>query len=316
MSGKKGIETKQNERILVPLGRSRVHRNFHLVSEGSSFSAACANDAVPKALRSKGVVDLSFRMSRGRTHVDRSYQAGCLRMRQPRRDPVDVRPCAVLINTSGGLADGDSLTQTICWGENSEAIVTTQAAEKIYRALSQGSRINTRIEVASGAHAEWLPQETIMFDRARLTREAHILLEGDVSFLGLEAVILGRTAMGEQMRSGALSDRMRIYRDGHLIYADALELTGDIDALMRRSAIADGAAAMAILVHASAHVTGLLPAVRDALGCADGRAAASCWNGLLAVRFLAPDGATLRHDIMTVLAPLRGGRPLPRVWRC
>jgi urease accessory protein len=170
--------------------------------------------------------------------------------------------------------------------------------------------------VADGAHAEWLPQETILFDKARLQREARIMLADGVSFLGLEAVVFGRAAMGERMQGGALRDRMRIYRSGRLIYADALEIAGDVEALMRKSAIADGAGAMAVLVHASSEAASLLPAVRGALGSAQGRAAASSWNGLLAVRFLAPDGASLRHDVIAALGVLRGGRPLPRVWRC
>jgi urease accessory protein len=267
-------------------------------------------------MRSQGSLDLCFSTRRGRSHVRRSYQSGCLRMRQPKPDHGDIGPCAILINTSGGLADGDRLEQHLRWDAGSAATVTTQAAEKVYRALSSGSVIDTRIEVADGAHAEWLPQETILFDKARLHREARIMLADGVSFLGLEAVVFGRAAMGERMRGGALRDRLRIYRNGRLIYADALEIAGDVEALMRKSAVANGAGAMAVLVHASSEAASLLPAVRDALGSARGRAAASSWNGLLAVRLLAPDGASLRHDIIAALSVLRGGRALPRVWRC
>lgn len=267
-------------------------------------------------MRSQGRLDLSFATRGGRSFIQRSFQSGCLRMRQPRSERGDIGPAAILINTSGGLAEGDRLTQSIRWEPGSAATVTTQAAEKVYRALAAGSVIDTRIEVGDGARAEWLPQETILFDKARLHREARIMLSGGVSFLGLEAVIFGRAAMSERMRGGALRDLLRIYRDGRLIYADALEIAGDVDALLHKPAMADGAGAMAILVHASSEAASLLPAVRDAIGNTRARAAASSWNGLLAVRLLAPDGAALRHDIVAALAVLRGGRPLPRVWGC
>jgi len=293
-----------------------VHRTIDFES-GVGAAVPCTFDAaVPNSMRSQGKLDLSFAVRGGRSFVQRSYQSGCLRMRQPRPENDDARPCAVIINTSGGLAEGDRLEQRISWEAGSAATVTTQAAEKVYRALSAGSVIDTRIEVAEGAHAEWLPQETILFDKARLRREARIMLADGVSFLGLEAVIFGRSAMGERMLGGALHDGMRIYRNGRLIYADALEIAGYVDALLRKAAVADGAGAMAVLVHASAEVARLLPAVRDALAGARGRAAASSWNGLLAVRFLAPDGASLRHDVIAAVGVLRDERPLPRVWGC
>jgi urease accessory protein len=293
-----------------------MHRRFDEAQINTPERLPQPHAAVPHSLRSQGVLDLSFRKRSNVTAPDRTFQSGCLRMRLPRRERADEAPCAVIINTAGGVAEGDRLDQQVAWGEDTAATVTTQAAEKIYRALSVGSAISTRLTVANGAAAEWLPQETILFDAAHLRRDARIVLEGDVTFLGLEAVVLGRTAMGETVRSGALRDRLRIWRHGRLIYADALTLDGDVAALMRRSAVGGGAKAMAVIVHASSAASTLLGPVRDALASAAGLAAASTWNGLLAVRLLAPDGETLRHDITLALAALRNGRPLPRVWRC
>jgi urease accessory protein len=290
-----------------------LHRRFVVAGDLAAELAATSFSAVPDRVRSHGRLDLSFRKREHRAVLDRSYQSGSLRMRLPRGEGP---PCAVLVNTAGGMAEGDSLEQSIAWGEGTVATVTTQAAEKIYRALSAGCRISTRLTVAHGAQAEWLPQETILFDAARLRRDAQIVLEGDVTFLGLEAVVLGRTAMGETLRSGSLHDRMRIWRNGRLVYADSLALEGDIGALMERQAIGGGARAMAVIVHASCDAGGLIAQVREALAGATGMAAASTWNGLLAVRLLASDGEMLRGDITLALSALRGGRPLPRVWRC
>lgn len=290
-----------------------MHRRFE-TGDGAGVSPSLpAIAAVPHMLRSEGSLDLSFRRRENGTATDRSYQAGCLRIR--RVDDGDA-PCAVLINTAGGVAEGDSLDQRIAWGEGTVATVTTQAAEKIYRALSAGSTISTRLTVESGARAEWLPQETILFDAFRLRREARIVLAEDVTFLGVEALVLGRAAMGESVTSGSLRDRMRIWRGGRLIYADTLSLDGDIAALMDRAAIGGGARAMAVIVHASAEAAAMRDPVREALEAASSLAAASCWNGLLAVRLLAPDSEVLRRDIALALSVLRGGRPLPRVWRC
>lgn len=273
------------------------------------------DNLIPHSVRSRGIIDLDFKRGTQGTVIGKSYQGGCLKLRVP-RGPAGRPPTAVLLNTSGGLAEGDRLFQTIHWGADTSASVTTQAAEKVYRALDRGSVIETRISADDRADAEWLPQEAIVFDRARLTRDTQVRLSADARFLGVEAVVLGRTAMGETMRTGLLSDRWRIWREGRLIYADALRLKESVDAMMQRRAIGAGARAMAVLVHVSRAAAGLLGAVREALGGALGTAAASAWNGILVVRLLARDGATLRHDMLRALEALRGGRPLPRVWSC
>lgn len=265
------------------------------------------------AVRSRGTARLGFQSRGELTQVSDFYQAGCLRLRLP-RTAAGADPCAVLINTAGGIAEGDRLAQSVAWGAGTRATVTSAAAEKVYRAMASGGRIETRLSVGCGAQAEWLPQETILFDRARLARDTRVTIAGDASFLGLEAVVLGRAAMGEEMREGALADAWRIERDGRLIYADRLALEGPIGGLMDRASIGGGARALAVLVHVSRHARQLLDAVRAALANAAGTVAASAWNGMLVVRLLARDGAALRHDIACALAPLRGGRPLPRVW--
>lgn len=289
-----------------------MHGGFE-ASAGDGGRIGPAAALVPDHLRSRGILDLGFRNRAGVTTVERAFQSGCLRMRLPRHGGEP--PCAVVMNTAGGVADGDRLDQRVVWGEDTVASVTTQAAEKVYRAVAGGAVVTTRLEVNEGARAEWLPQELILFDSARLRRDAQILLADNVSFLGLEAVVLGRGAMGETVRTGAFRDRLRIWRGGRLIYADALSLEGDIAALMQRAALGGGARAMAVIVHAAREAQGLLEPLREALQGARGLAAASCWNGLLAVRLLAPGGENLRHDIALSLAVLRRGRPLPRVWR-
>ena len=293
-----------------------MHRRFDRVEDAPGRDSGQSRGQVPRSLRSQGAVDISFRKREGRSAIDRSFQSGCLRMRLPRAESAGEAPCAVLMNTAGGVAEGDRLDLRVRWGRDTLATVTTQAAEKVYRALASGCAISTELTVERGARAEWLPQETILFDACRLRRDARIVLEEDVTFLGVEAVVLGRAAMGETMRSGSLRDRMRIWRNGRLIYADTLALDGDIAALTQRAAIGGGARAMAVIVHASDSAAALLDPVRDALADARALAAASSWNGLLAVRLLAPDGETLRHDIALALSALREGRPLPRVWRC
>lgn len=248
--------------------------------------------------------------------MSQTYQSGCLRVRMPTPEGA-ASPCAVLINVGGGLTGGDRLSQSVAWDEGAEAAVTTQAAEKIYKSAGGQVEIDTRLTVAAGARAEWLPQETILFDRARMDRRLSVDMAADARFLGIESMVLGRAAMGETVKDAGLRDSWRIVRGGRLIYADVQALQGGrIDSLMDRAAVGAGARAMAVIVCVGEHSAALLEPLRRVLDGATGRAAASAWNGMLVARFLAPDGQALKGDLSCALSVLRADRPLPRVWSC
>jgi urease accessory protein len=261
-------------------------------------------------------VELSFKRGRERTVFDTLYQAGCLRVRMPRLESGSS-PDAIVINTAGGLTGGDDVSLTARWRPGAGATLCSQAAEKIYRSRDDVVRVTNRLDVERDAQAEWLPQETIMFDRAALYRRLDVHVEHQSSFLGLESVVFGRTAMGEEVSSGQIHDSWRVYRARRLIYADIFRLDGDFAAHLDHSAIGAGARAFATILLVAEWVTReFLECLREMLSRARGRAAASLWNGILAARFLARDGEILKHDVALALGVLRGGRALPRVWQC
>jgi urease accessory protein len=266
----------------------------------------------PAFARSEGSLRLALKRRGDLTVVDRLFQSGCLKARFA---ATDLRRAGdvVLINTAGGLTGGDGLDIEIAWREGSRGTVTSQAAEKIYRSSGGVARVTTTLDVAAGACAEWLPQETILFDRAALDRDIAVRLAGDAGFLGLEAVVLGRSAMKENVIAGQWRDAWRVWRDGKLIYADAVELAGEIASLIPRKAVARGMIAFATLLWIGEAPLAKRDAIREALGDSDG-CAASAWNGLLAVRLVAADGATLRRHILRALAILRPGKAPPPLW--
>ena len=265
--------------------------------------------------RAEGRARIAFKRRGGMTALDQLYQMGVLRLRLPRTEPGEP-PEAVLLNTAGGLTGGDRLTLEAAWAAGTAATLTGQAAERVYRALEDVAQVQTRLAVADGAKAEWLPQETILFDGAALRRDLQVRLAGTASFLGVETLVFGRAAMGERVASGSLHDAWRIWRDGRLVFAEALRLNGHLDRALVRPAAGGGLAAFALLLLAAPDAEARLPALRVALTSARGLAGASTWNGLLLARFAAADGATLRGDLLPALALLRDGRPAPRVWRC
>jgi urease accessory protein len=249
------------------------------------------------------------------TVLDELRQAGCLKARFPRRVVagwMDV----VMLNTGGGVAGGDRLNLTFTVGEGGQATIAAQAAERFYRALEADapSRVRTRLTVETGASLEWLPQETILFDRCALDRRLEVDMAADARFLGIETLVFGRTAMGERVQQGWLRDLIRIRRGGDLLLHDAIRLDGKIDAAMRRAAMGGGAGAVATMVYVAPDAAERLNAVREALEPAE--AGASVWNGMLVARILGAGSASVRASVIAALEALRESRPLPRVWLC
>lgn len=265
--------------------------------------------------RARGELHLSFKPRDGATVLDGLRQDGCLKARFPRPER-GAWAGAVLLNTSGGVAGGDRLCTRVQAGPGTRATLAAQAAERFYRALpgAAPAHVRTHLAVRPGAALEWLPQDSILFDRCALDRELHVDLATDAWFVGVEALVFGRAAMGEEVESARLRDLIRVRRAGRLLLHDAIRLDGPVRAVLDRPAVGAGARAAATLVHAAPDAEARLDAVRAAL--APFEAGASAWDGLLVARVVAPDGACLRAATVAGLAAIRDGRPLPRVWTC
>ena len=270
-----------------------------------------------KLQRAVGELVVSFKRRGEATVLDTLRQAGCLKARFPR--PVTAGWAdATTLNTSGGVASGDRLSTVFSVGPGARATMSAQAAERFYRAPADGlpSFVRTQINVAPGAAAEWLPQETILFDNCALDRQLEIDLAPDAWFLGVEALVFGRTAMGETVRNAWLRDGLRVRRGGAWLLHDTIRMDGDVEATLRRTAAGKGARAMATVLHVAENAEAMIDPVRDALLDFTGEAGVSAWNGMLVARILAPDSALLRLGVAAAVSVIRAPRPLPRVWLC
>jgi urease accessory protein len=261
--------------------------------------------------RAQGAVALSVQARDGATHLAGLRQSGCLKCILPRV----FRPAAeaVLVNTAGGVTGGDRIDIAATLRAGTQLSITTQAAERIYRTMDGTTgRIATKIEVGEGAELYWLPQETILFERARLSRNLHINLATDARLLLCETLVFGRAAMGEQVRDLHLEDRISITREGAPLYRDGIRLSGDATVILGGAAVGAGAGAVATLVFADPEAEALLPKVRALL---PETAGASLLNeNLLVLRALADDSLSLRRYLIPVLE-LLSGHSLPAVWR-
>jgi len=258
----------------------------------------------------------------GRTRLADLYQRAPCRVMFPETEP-DEPLQAVLLTTSGGLTGGDRTTVTVTIEAGAQATLTTQAAEKIYRALPATDHAGVRVEMRIGptAWAEWLAQETIVFEGSRLRRRFAADVAPSGRLLAVESIVFGRTAMGEHFDTGLLHDGWRISRGGKLIWADALHLEGDVRQLRNAPFAFGTSVACSTLLYVGSDATQQLAEAREILRQCPLPSGATSLDGVMVARIMADDAAQLRAVAMQLIAAIRRAAAalparVPRVWHC
>jgi urease accessory protein len=266
--------------------------------------------AIFAANRARGAVRFGVDGTDGVTRRRESHESGSLRVRFP--SPEDEGLSAVLVNTAGGTAGGDRFDIDIASAGEARLTITTAAAEKVYRANGAAAALNVTLKAEDRSHLSWLPQETILFDRARIHRRFEIDLSVTASLLLGEIVVFGRIAMGERMREGEFLDSWRLRRGGRLVFAENIRLDGDIADKLASPAIARGGVAIGTVLIVPGDEA-LVERIRELTPAFGGEVGLSAWNGFAMARFCAQDAARLRADMMAVLGAALGSA-LPRLW--
>ncbi|MGO9699562.1 MAG: urease accessory protein UreD [Xanthobacteraceae bacterium] len=275
------------------------------------LAPAPADSEVFAGNRARGRIALAVTAASGESRRRKVHEAGSLRVRFPNTPTKDTLE-AVIVNTAGGMTGGDRFDIDVTVGTGARLSVTTAAAEKVYRSMGPDTKLDVRLDVGPGGALAWLPQETILFDQVRLRRTIEVDLAPDANLILAEAVVFGRSAMGETVLQGHLFDRWRVRVGGVLMFAETLRLDGAIAQQLARRAVAGDGVAIASVIKFPGDESGAA-AVCDTEKDFFGEVGVSAWNGLLVARLVAPDGAALHRDLTCVLTALNA-TPLPRLW--
>jgi urease accessory protein len=254
------------------------------------------------------------------TRVIDLFQRSPIRIMFPRAEGGAVEE-AVLVNTAGGIAGGDRLECGVTALANASIAVTSQAAEKVYRALNEPARITTKLKVCEAAKIAWLPQETIVFNWGRLSRETEIELSSGAELLALEWLVLGRAAHGEEMVGGHITDSWRVKKDGRLIWADCFRATNEMFSHLHRKALLSNCKAVATLIYFGPCLDRRLEFFRDIAASLECHCAATSVGGLIVVRFAAKLSCDLRLALRSFLQQFSrefgpGPFRVPKMWSC
>ncbi len=274
---------------------------------------SCAAIPAPAHQRAHGRAELTLGAAPAGARLRHLFQAAPLRALFPATDPGDPT-LGALVNVAGGLAGGDTAATRLELDRDARFTATTPAAEKIYRSLGAETHIAADLTIGEDACCEWLPQETILFDGARLRRRIDIALAPGARLLAAEMLVLGRAARGETLTQGTVLDCWRIRSAGRLAWADSVRIDDPASTIGARFALG-GAGALATLLLAAPDAAAHRATARD---LADG-AASLVAPGLLVARWTG-EASAVRAALGCAIMALREaafGHParLPRLWR-
>jgi urease accessory protein len=161
----------------------------------------------------EAALDLRLGLRGGRTVLTERRHRGPLQVQRPFY-PEGTTAHVYLLHPPGGVVGGDQLRIQAVSEAGSEVLLTTPAAGKFYRSEGALARQEITLEVAAGAALEWLPQETLMFDGARLDSRLTIAVEEGARFIGWDLIGFGRPASGDYFNSGAGQFRVAVRQSG------------------------------------------------------------------------------------------------------
>jgi urease accessory protein len=269
-----------------------------------------------------GRISLELVSTEHGTQLRRSSHEGPLRIQRVLLPEGPQCPHIYLLHPPGGVVGGDRLETSVELLPGANVLLTTPAAQKLYRSRGARSEISSLLRVRRGAGLEWLPSETLAFSAAEARLVTRVELEPGASFLGWDIACYGMPARNESFTAGRVGSRFEIWRDGTPLSVDSFDMTPEQSLLDAPYALrGQPVVASLYAVPGSGPIdVALVDRVREAVGSpARGWCSVSSLSDLLVVRALGGSVEAVRQSLIAAwreLRPaIRGRMPItPRIW--
>ena len=264
-------------------------------------------------------LQLEYAVARARTALTRRTHSGPLIV-QKALYPEGPEVCHTLIlHPPGGIVGNDMLAVDVKLNTGAQVLITMPGATKWYRTPDAAATQHLDVEVGAGATLEWLPPETIVFDRAAVRMHTSVDVAAGGAYLGWEVLCLGRTASGETFNAGDIRQTTEISVGGELLWSERCRLDGG-SRLLASAAGLGGAPVSAILLAAGQTATSALVAKCRGIKL-DGpaRSGITAMPNIFVARYLGHSSEQAKCyfiDLWRLLRPCFTGREAvtPRIW--
>lgn len=167
----------------------------------------------------QGVARLSYAVEGGRCIPTQTYTRAPLRVQRSLYPEGEALCHSVLVHTAGGLVGGDSLEIEIQAEPNSQVLITTAAASKLYGgAADLPSTQQITLTLAPQTCLEWMPQETIVFNQAHHQQTLRVNLAPSATWAGWEITRFGRSARGETFKAGQWRSHLEVWQGNQSLW--------------------------------------------------------------------------------------------------
>lgn len=169
-------------------------------------------------------LELHFSRSKAKTFLSKRKHSGPLmiqRLFYPEGDLCHL----YLLHPPGGVVGGDQLSIEVRTDANSNSLITTPGATKIYRSSNKKlSIINQNFVIAENSSLEWLPMEVIIFPGAESIFSTKFSLVGNAQLAAWEVQCLGRPTINELFNAGNLKFSFELWKDGIPIIFEKMKI--------------------------------------------------------------------------------------------
>ncbi len=269
-----------------------------------------------------GRISLQLALTDHGTQLRRSEHEGPLRILRVLRPEGPACPHVYLIHPPGGVVGGDRLETSVELLAGAQVLLTTPAAQKLYRSRGARAEITNLLRVRQGASVDWLPSETLAFSSAEARVVTRVELEPGASFLGWDITCYGMPARDEPFVAGRVSSRFELWRGASPLLIESFDLGADRGLLAAPYALRGEPVAASLYAVAGQRALDdeVVEQVRQAIGTpARGWCSVSSLKDSLVVRALGPNVEVVRASLIAAwrtLRPIVLGRPpvTPRIW--
>jgi urease accessory protein len=267
----------------------------------------------------KARLALEYALREARTVLARRVHDGPLVVQKSLHPEGDAVCHNIILHPPGGIAGGDSLSLEAKLGAGSAALLTTPGAGKWYKSAGATAHVSQRFDIGSGAVLEWLPQPSIVFDRAKADARTQVFLDSDAVYLGWDMTCMGRTASGEHFNAGELRQRTEVWQQGRRLWCEYARLAGG-DSMLTSMAGMAACTVSATLIAAGKDIQkDLLAQCRSIATEAGAQSGITALPRVLLARYLgASSEAAMQYFIAlwSLLRPALAGRSAvpPRIW--
>lgn len=275
--------------------------------------------AAPAAEAWQARLQLRYQRAGGLTRLTGRKHTGPLVV-QKAFHPEGGEVChSLLVHPPGGVAGGDRLEIDVSVAERARALITTPGAAKWYRSLGPVAELRATLTVAPGASLEWFPQESIVFDGARVRPSARVELAERACFIGWDITRLGRTASGERFGTGELRSRFEVLQAGRRLWGEFARIEGGAPLLQSPAGLAGHPVMGSFLAAGATFDAGLIDACRAAVPRGDARYGVTALPGVMIARYLGASAEAARSyfvELWSRVRPAVLGREAcsPRIW--